>query len=145
MVRLLNALAQDETKMENLLNQMTQMARKLLVASNIETFSLCATPKKSDEVLCQFEQFISALPPNSTPKAAKATASPSSSSGLGTVLGSSNNTFMASPFPVHFCSAAVMGAPSYTHPDAPPLRVLSRLLSSKYLHVEIREKGKTIY
>ena len=41
---------------------MTQMARKLLVASNIETFSVCATPKKSDEVLCQFEQFVSALP-----------------------------------------------------------------------------------
>merc|ERR1719323_1560529 len=62
MVRLLNTLAQDETKMENLLNQMTQMARKLLVASNIETFSLCATPKKSDEVLSQFEQFVSNLP-----------------------------------------------------------------------------------
>ena len=57
--------------MESLPNQMTQMARKLLVASNIETFSLCATPKKSDEVLCQFEQFVSALPPNATPKAAK--------------------------------------------------------------------------
>ena len=71
MVRLLNTLAQDETKMEILLSQMTQMARKLLVASNIETFSLCATPKKSDEVLCQFEQFVSALPPNATPKAAK--------------------------------------------------------------------------
>ena len=87
MVRLLNALAQDETNMESLLNQMTQMARKLLVASNIETFSLCATPKKSDEVLCQFEQFVSALPPNATSKAAKATpaASESSSSGLGTV------------------------------------------------------------
>ena len=48
--------------MEALLAQMTQMARKLLVASNIETFSVCATPKKSDEVLCQFEQFVSALP-----------------------------------------------------------------------------------
>ena len=34
-----------------------------------------------------------------------------------------------------------MGAPCYTHLDAAPLRVLSRLLSSKYLHVEIREKG----
>ena len=74
--------------MESLPNQMTQMARKLLVASNIETFSLCATPKKSDEALCQFEQFVSALPPNATPKAAKATpaaSESSSSSGLGTV------------------------------------------------------------
>ena len=64
MVRLLNALTADESKMEQLLNQMTKMARKLLVASNIETFSLCATAaKKSDE----FEQFVSALPtPNAT-------------------------------------------------------------------------------
>ena len=58
----MNALASNESKMEVLLAQMTQMARKLLVASNIETFSVCATPKKSDEVLCQFEQFVSALP-----------------------------------------------------------------------------------
>jgi len=48
---------------------------------------------------------------------------------------------MASSFPVHFCSAALHGASGYTHQDAAPLRVLSRLLSSKYLHVEIREKG----
>ena len=53
----------------------------------------------------------------------------------------SRSTFMASSFPVHFCSAALHGASGYTHQDAAPLRVLSRLLSSKYLHVEIREKG----
>ena len=57
------------------------------------------------------------------------------------IASDSKSTFIASPFPVHFCSAALMGAPCYTHLDAAPLRVLSRLLSSKYLHVEIREKG----
>lgn len=52
---------------------------------------------------------------------------------------------MASSFPVHFCSAALHGASGYTHQDAAPLRVLSRLLSSKYLHVEIREKGTNAF
>merc|ERR1719362_1192161 len=51
------------------------------------------------------------------------------------------HTYIVAPFPVHFSSLVLPGSPSYTSPDAAPLRVLSRLLSSKYLHTEIREKG----
>ena len=56
-------------------------------------------------------------------------------------------TFMASPFPIHFCSSVrhLLGAPCYTHPDALPFRVLSRLLSPKYLHAEIHEKTVTLH
>merc|ERR1719219_2474028 len=44
------------------------------------------------------------------------------------------------PFPINFTSQAVPTV-SYTHPDYASLRVLAALLSSKFLHPEIREKG----
>ena len=49
-------------------------------------------------------------------------------------------SFVATPFPVHFCSKAVATVP-YQHPDSAALRILAKLLSSKYLHSQIREKG----
>lgn len=44
------------------------------------------------------------------------------------------------PFPINFTSLAVPTVP-YSHQDFAALRVLAALLSSKYLHLEIREKG----
>lgn len=44
------------------------------------------------------------------------------------------------PFPINFTAQSLPTVP-YTHPDAAPLRVLASVLSSKYLHTEIREKG----
>ena len=41
---------------------------------------------------------------------------------------------------VNFASKSFPTVP-YTHPDSAPLRVLAKLLSSKYCHREIREKG----
>ncbi|KAG5893229.1 hypothetical protein JTB14_013391 [Gonioctena quinquepunctata] len=41
--------------------------------------------------------------------------------------------------PVNYCSKAILTAP-YTHKDFAHLRILARLLSSKYLHPELREK-----
>jgi Zn-dependent M16 (insulinase) family peptidase len=44
------------------------------------------------------------------------------------------------PFPINFTSLSVPTVP-YSSPDHAPLKVLSALLSSKFLHAEIREKG----
>ena len=44
------------------------------------------------------------------------------------------------PPKVNFVSKSFPTVP-YTHPDSAPLRVLAKLLSSKYCHREIREKG----
>lgn len=41
--------------------------------------------------------------------------------------------------PVNYCSKAVLTVP-YTHSDYSKLRVLARLLSTKYLHPELRER-----
>ena len=138
MVRLLNSIADDKSKIEGLLTDMSTMARKLLSASNFTSFSISATPQKSDVILKQIEDFISDLPCPVQGTTTSLTNSPISSA-----LSEScdKDTYIIAPFPVHFSSTVLSGAPAYTHPDAAPLRVLSRLLSSKYLHVEIREKG----
>ncbi|KAL6425450.1 hypothetical protein ACFW04_009555 [Cataglyphis niger] len=44
------------------------------------------------------------------------------------------------PYTVNYCSKAILTVP-YMNPDYAPLRVLSKLITSVYLHPEIREKG----
>ena len=50
------------------------------------------------------------------------------------------NTFVPMPFGVNYVGRCVPGVP-YTHPDFASLEILLKLLSSKFLHREIREKG----
>ncbi|CAH8661772.1 unnamed protein product [Schistosoma rodhaini] len=52
----------------------------------------------------------------------------------------SRNTFFAMPYTVHYAAKAIE-APSYDAEDYASYRVLAHLLSFKYLHREIREKG----
>uniref|UniRef100_A0A095CF15 Presequence protease, mitochondrial n=1 Tax=Schistosoma haematobium TaxID=6185 RepID=A0A095CF15_SCHHA len=52
----------------------------------------------------------------------------------------SRNTFFAMPYTVHYVAKAIE-APSYDSEDYASYRVLAHLLSFKYLHREIREKG----
>ncbi|KAB1253823.1 Presequence protease; mitochondrial [Camelus dromedarius] len=44
------------------------------------------------------------------------------------------------PFPVSYVAECVRTAP-YSHPDHASLKVLARLMTAKFLHTEIREKG----
>ncbi|XP_036887766.1 presequence protease, mitochondrial [Sturnira hondurensis] len=44
------------------------------------------------------------------------------------------------PFPVNYVSECVRTAP-YTNPDYASLKILARLMTTKFLHTEIREKG----
>ncbi|XP_037691591.1 presequence protease, mitochondrial [Choloepus didactylus] len=44
------------------------------------------------------------------------------------------------PFPVNYIGECVRTVP-YTHPDHASLKVLARLMTAKFLHTEIREKG----
>lgn len=138
MVRLLNTIAYDKNKVTDLLNVMSALARKLLSASNFKNFSISATPENADKILKQLEQFISDLPSQATTEPLDVTKLKQLSSSN---TSCDRHSYMVAPFPVHFSSLVLPGSTSYTHSDAAPLRVLSRLLSSKYLHVEIREKG----
>ncbi|KAM9844455.1 presequence protease, mitochondrial [Aulostomus maculatus] len=49
-------------------------------------------------------------------------------------------TFFQLPFPVNFVSESIRAVP-FGHEDFASLRILSRMMTSKFLHGEIREKG----
>nr|KAF6432114.1 pitrilysin metallopeptidase 1 [Rousettus aegyptiacus] len=49
-------------------------------------------------------------------------------------------THLVLPFPVSYVGDCVRTAP-YTHPDHASLRILARLMTAKFLHTQIREKG----
>ncbi|KAG7276066.1 hypothetical protein CRUP_020588 [Coryphaenoides rupestris] len=49
-------------------------------------------------------------------------------------------TFYPMPFPVNFVSESVRTVP-FTHADHASLSILARMMTAKYLHGEIREKG----
>ncbi|XP_065057689.1 presequence protease, mitochondrial-like [Rhopilema esculentum] len=51
-----------------------------------------------------------------------------------------SKTFIPMPFPVNYVSRCMRTVP-YTHQDSASLQILGKLLSAKYLHREIREKG----
>ena len=136
MVRLLNSIAEDKDKISDLLSAMSSMARKLLSGSNFKNFSISATPQNSNTILSQMEEFIATNLPSQI-----AENQGTKLKFLSSKTSCDRHTYIVAPFPVHFSSLVLPGSPSYTSPDAAPLRVLSRLLSSKYLHTEIREKG----
>ncbi|CAI2738155.1 unnamed protein product, partial [Dicrocoelium dendriticum] len=50
------------------------------------------------------------------------------------------NSYFVMPYSVHYVGQA-FPAPSYESPNYAAFRVLSHLLTSKFLHREIREKG----
>jgi len=54
--------------------------------------------------------------------------------------GKSNKTFIEMDFPVNYVSKCIRTVP-YSHPDNSRLQILAKILSAKYLHREIREKG----
>lgn len=134
MVRLLNKLAAGgDEEAENLLTSLASLARAMLNQTNVEAVSLNTTQDHVVGIVGQCGQFLQTLPIGSDSKITD------EYKGLEDVE-HPQNTYIATPFPIHYCSAAMPTA-HYTHEDSAPLRVLSRLLSSKFLHGEIREKG----
>ena len=136
MVRLLNTIAEDKDKISDLLSAMTSIGRKLLSGSKFKNFSISATPQSSNAICKQMEEFMATNLPSQIAENQE-----TNLKFLSSKTSCDRHTYIVAPFPVHFSSLVLSGSPSYTSPDAAPLRVLSRLLSSKYLHTEIREKG----
>eukprot|EP00042_Codosiga_hollandica_P049515 m.576397 g.576397 ORF g.576397 m.576397 type:complete len:1026 (-) comp57899_c0_seq4:23-3100(-) len=52
----------------------------------------------------------------------------------------SSNVYIETPFPVNYVARCLPTVPQ-THVDNAPLTILAKILSSKFLHREIREKG----
>lgn len=94
------------------------------------------TEENKTKVLKSYEKFINNLPGNTlgTPNESTYTTSKVWAS-----ADSINCQHHVLNVPVNYCSKAILTVP-YTNPDFAKLRVLAKLLSSKYLHPELRER-----
>jgi len=111
-----------------------QLAKKLqTIASHLMTrtgMKVALNSSDTDTLVTSTSNFLSTLP------VAENTSSISSSE----FKPESRNQHYVTAFPINFTSQSVPTVP-YTSSKHAPLTVLAALLSSKYLHSEIREKG----
>ncbi|XP_041468049.1 presequence protease, mitochondrial-like isoform X1 [Lytechinus variegatus] len=130
-VSFLKGLAESEN-LDPVLANLRTIASLVLNKTNMRC-ALNSSPEGMDEATNQLMRFLDSLPGSPIGDNLHLT-EVSDFSPL------EERTHYELPFPVNYMSHAVCGVP-YTHQDFPKLRVLARLMSAKYLHREIREKG----
>ncbi|CAG9820876.1 unnamed protein product [Phaedon cochleariae] len=111
---------------------------KILFDKNKMRVALNLSPENQSNILHTFENFVMNLPETSSDIQTES----GSSYVTGKVWAPTdavNCQHHVINIPVNFCSKAILTAP-YTHVDYAKLRILARLLTSKYLHPELREK-----
>jgi len=111
-------------------SKMKELAGLLLNKNNIKV-ALNAQPDTMPGLANRTESFLENLK-DTSPATSDSTSLPFEPKSV--------NQHYIVPFPVNFTSQSCPTV-AYSHPDYAPLRVLAALMSSKYLHTEIREKG----
>ncbi|XP_071792109.1 presequence protease, mitochondrial-like [Asterias amurensis] len=123
----------ESSDLTDTMNKLRQVAALILNKKTMRC-ALNSGPAFMDEALNNLENFLGSLPGK-----AEQTGLP-----LLTKVDSFNpeclKTHFELPFPVNYVSRGVQAVP-YTHTDFAKLRILARLMSAKFLHREIREKG----
>ena len=120
--------------LDEILSALSRMSKVVLSVNNIKSISLNATESHMNETFIQQTQyFLDSLP-------TQVSNDFTHDINQNKTHQSFTKRFIATPFPVHFCGAAIPTVP-YEHIDSAPLRVLAKLISAKFLHPEIREKG----
>lgn len=94
------------------------------------------TASASASAARSLDKFLDVLGPRQSPAAADGFHDETQ----GKVAPFSTNNFISTPFTVNYAGRCVPGVP-YNHPDSPKLQVLMSLVTHKFLHREIREKG----
>jgi Zn-dependent M16 (insulinase) family peptidase len=115
-----------------LLEQIQQISNQILRKSHLRS-AINLTKESEHEILSSLKSFYGAIKGYPTQKNITfTTASPMKS----------NNTAIhyVLPYTVNYISKAILTVP-YCHPEYAPLQILSKLISSLYLHPELREKG----
>lgn len=127
----LNTWIQDDaTFQSNIIDKLNEL-KTHLINSNSLRFSLISDEASIHENEAHISKFISKLPSNPSATVVPPSCYP---------LRPSTKSYIKLPFQVGYASSAIKGVP-YTHPDGAVLQVLSNLLTYKYLHREVREKG----
>lgn len=120
---------------DDILSDLSRMAKIVLNRNSIKSIALNATEAHLNQQFTkQTREFLQSLPDHGYSENISQNKKPTE------IVPSKKKTFISTPFPVHFCGAAFPTVP-YEHVDSAPLRVLAKLISAKYLHPEIREKG----
>uniref|UniRef100_A0A3Q3WJI8 Pitrilysin metalloproteinase 1 n=1 Tax=Mola mola TaxID=94237 RepID=A0A3Q3WJI8_MOLML len=122
--------------------------RKHLLNPDNMRCAVNATPQKMSDSAAQLESFMKEIAENRKQrKPVRKNNNPLNHSGPTRKLISELNfhpcqmkTFFQMPFPVNFVSESVRTVP-FSHEDYASLCVLARLMTAKFLHGEIREKG----
>ncbi|KAL4217277.1 Presequence protease [Mactra antiquata] len=124
---------EDNTK---IMEHLIELGHQILNKNNLK-ISVNATPDFMPSALRKVEGFIETL--NSNRKPEQHVVKPHVTHD-DIFKATSQKTQIELPFSVNYMSKSIQTVP-YTHEDFSSLRILSRLLSWKYLHREIREKG----
>jgi len=106
----------------------------ILLNKNSMTVALNTVQGSSETLVNTTDQFLTSLTGSPTVAGADSYVT------ADTFEASNRKLHHVVPFPINFTAQSVATVP-FTHPDAAPLRVLASVLSSKFLHTEIREKG----
>lgn len=127
----------DEQKLrDNVIPKLEQIGQFIGTAGNTE-LGLTFSPASSESLIQSHKELVSNFS-----KSLPASVSLSSSTSLGGSLDllPVQKSYFNLPFQVSYIGVAMKGV-EYTHKDGAALQILANLLSHKYLHKEIREKG----
>ncbi|XP_065809460.1 presequence protease, mitochondrial-like [Labrus bergylta] len=138
--------------LSQVIRTLVRIKKHLLNPDNMRC-AINTTPQKMSDTAAQLESFMKDVADNR--KERKPVRSniierpldPSDVSGLSRKLISEQNfqpcqmkTFFQLPFPVHFISESIRTVP-FSHHDYASLCILARMMTAKFLHGEVREKG----
>ncbi|CAL8073269.1 unnamed protein product [Calicophoron daubneyi] len=119
--------------LDALIDRMTTIWKHIAVCTRFK-FSLHGESKGLASGIEGLKQFIPSLSQLASPVSA------TEPDPAGSPPAVSENSYFIMPYTVHYTGEA-LPAPACDSPDFPVYRVLAQLLTSKYLHREIREKG----
>jgi len=127
-LQLLSSLSQ-QSDVNNLVSKLKQIASQVL---NKNRMKVALHSSNTSSLLQHTEQFLGNVPGNFS-NVDWSCSSPD-------FTPSCVRQHYVTPFPINFTSQSIQTV-SYDHQDFAPTRVMAALLSSKFLHPEIREKG----
>lgn len=131
--KLANSMDDEEAFQTNLVDKLIELKERIIGSQDLQFFITTDSQPLADEVKSQISRFVQEMPQRTTKGGLDVSKFP-------LLPLSETNTLIDFPFQVHYAGKSLPGVP-YTHPDGAPLQVLANILTFKYLHREVREKG----
>lgn len=130
-------LDNEELFQEKVVDRLIELKNRIISSQGLEFFITTDSDAAASQVGRQISKFIEQVPDAITKGGMKVSTFP--------LLpfpkeGGVSNTLINFPFQVYYAAKALPGV-AYTHRDGAPLQVLANMLTFKFLHREVREKG----